>query len=962
MATVARIKKSGQLLLKGTVNERLPNDVSGAMMHFPFDGAGGGIDTLSGWQLNEGMSSGVNILDCLSVDWRDPANWSAGSVWDSVEGAFKFTSVNVFASNFYMRVDTTKHWWISATVKSGSGADVNLYLGTISYDTDVSLLPGHPGSYDYFGKVGGATPTTWTTYTNSVTGTARTGTDASTTNYSAFHPGTVWVRFLIIVDYPSATDTVWVKDLKWYFTDTPGPAPITEDGLGLSVERACYNRTPNGLGTQNTSNGGYGVTSNYFLPPGGVYRGVTFSGGNPAGTSGYWYQYNVMFPGVSTAYVISAKVRWRQPATPNAGLIRVVEMNWMYSILATTDIFSTSRMIPLDNGWFLVWGTITTNASTNNFTVYGYETSRIDISIYDLQVETGSTPTAYSPSFISRGIGYASIAMEQGASTPFSSTNGGSITFEVLVTQYCNGTVTHLIDNGAYGGAWFFFGINWSTNYAYMHEPNGGGATQTTTPINLNTWYSIAITWNDTNQYLWINGVMVASAGTTASTHISKIPNLRLGYPQNGTQGVRMRKLTLYNLKITDQQVMSLANSVGTISTAGRLITHGREFQEKEFVFDGYYHWPLADDTLEFQSKMFGAAVATNLAYEDGAVWVGTATTNLFAAWQNYSRPYSLGPIIDGVQWYKYTSGCLQATWLGNSYGYMGRWDIGPYAVGTAITFSYKGWVSDDCNAVLWSDTEGSGAPGLYGPIWHGSDRPKFQTMAWSTTWADAAATGVFLVYPSVTGNTVGAFNGHFLVNQPQIELKPFRTPSVVGTRGLSLLMFNFNASIGLDWSGSWSICYWKKPVGTYLDNMTSFSHESMGGAGAGATFAARWGKANSSNTITGTSVWGTYFGEWQFISLVKSGTTVTVTITGIDFRASYTFTGPTTATACVNTFGSWDFQLGGWDGGYPCNAYYRDLVVAQTAFSTAQLDQIRAGSHLGKTRVMATGLIEDSL
>ena len=130
MATIARLKKDGTLSLKGTLNERLPPVTSGLVAHYPLDGAAGAVDVIQGRGTTQNLESSVNLLDCLSTDWRNPTNWvsSAGGslgancVWDINEQAIRFDSLSEANSIFYLAIDPSKSYYMEYTAKqSGSG-------------------------------------------------------------------------------------------------------------------------------------------------------------------------------------------------------------------------------------------------------------------------------------------------------------------------------------------------------------------------------------------------------------------------------------------------------------------------------------------------------------------------------------------------------------------------------------------------------------------------------------------------------------------------------------------------------------------------------------------------------------------------------------------------------------------------------------------------------------------------
>ena len=68
-----------------------------------------------------------------------------------------------------------------------------------------------------------------------------------------------------------------------------------------------------------------------------------------------------------------------------------------------------------------------------------------------------------------------------------------------------------------------------------------------------------------------------------------------------------------------------------------------------------------------------------------------------------------------------------------------------------------------------------------------------------------------------------------FYVDELMLCQKPFCPPFTLSARGSSSLTYNLNSSLGLDWSGDWTICYWKIPIGTTYDTMTSYNIESLG-------------------------------------------------------------------------------------------------------------------------------------
>lgn len=167
---------------------------------------------------------------------------------------------------------------------------------------------------------------------------------------------------------------------------------------------------------------------------------------------------------------------------------------------------------------------------------------------------------------------------------------------------------------------------------------------------------------------------------------------------------------------------------------------------------------------------------------------------------------------------------------------------------------------------------------------------------------------------------------------------------------GGNKLQYNLNSTLGLDWNADWSICYMKKPIGTHSGELvlTGYSIESLGSnsnsVGGGYVW---WGKNNGSNTLSATTNStidpNTYFNNWQYVTLVKSGTTVTIE-TWIKDSIQRTRTYSLSSVASnyyVNQYG-YDLYLGGWDNNNGCYTRFKNLVVAQRALSSNELNNFR--------------------
>jgi hypothetical protein len=174
---------------------------------------------------------------------------------------------------------------------------------------------------------------------------------------------------------------------------------------------------------------------------------------------------------------------------------------------------------------------------------------------------------------------------------------------------------------------------------------------------------------------------------------------------------------------------------------------------------------------------------------------------------------------------------------------------------------------------------------------------------------------------------------------------------------GGNSLEYNFYQSIGLDWSGDWSICYMKKPIGTHLGelDLTGYQLESLGcnsnSVGGGYVW---WGKSSGTNSLSSTTNATidplTYFNDWQVITMVKSGTNLIIE-TWVNDKLQRTRTvGVSTIVAnYYETQYGYDFKLGGWDNNNGCYTHFKNLIVLKRAMTQTELDDYRLNKMRAK-------------
>lgn len=166
-------------------------------------------------------------------------------------------------------------------------------------------------------------------------------------------------------------------------------------------------------------------------------------------------------------------------------------------------------------------------------------------------------------------------------------------------------------------------------------------------------------------------------------------------------------------------------------------------------------------------------------------------------------------------------------------------------------------------------------------------------------------------------------------------------------------LKFNLHEDIGLDWSSPWTIVYMKKPLATNRDNTSErggylidsigCNNNSVGGGYA--WFGKYSGMSNGVSISGGSSVSYNpddfYYKQQMCVLKYENGKLIfTVYLengTKMESSINYTLTTPN---KFVTQFG-YDLLLGGWDNTTICQAYYKDLIVAQRCLTEQELLKI---------------------
>jgi len=445
----------------------------------------------------------------------------------------------------------------------------------------------------------------------------------------------------------------------------------------------------------------------------------------------------------------------------------------------------------------------------------------------------------------------------------------------------------------------------------------------------LRTW-----TWNTSSGFdLYYNENLVASSGSyTISDKQGTVFILRKGQSVEG--------LSIYSEKLSSTQVSTLVSGANSIKNNGDIFSGLEEdvyFESSDEVF----HYSLGDEETSYTP-----IVANNLLQGDGSgVWCGRSYSNIVSSTIKESiygyagaDPIEFGDNINGWLQFNYLNS------LGNRYiEFTSNQNVTvSESVPITMSFVYK----------LIEGTEFPFNISFYTINGHHSTAPTIEYLGDRTYKA-------YATYTPIAGETYcRAFDIlTFVSTWSKVAFKDFSITEsdhlrayVKDSTSVSQLQFNFYNDIQMDWSSTWSLCYWKKPYGTHTTyGKTGYNIESLGCNGNSVGGGYVWfGKKSVSNDFSISNISITpfsandYFTNWHLKCLSYNGSdTITMRVYdlhGNSYDINATLTIPT-ADFYVTQYG-YDFSMG-WDNSSAINSYYKDLLVAKRELTDIELNTI---------------------
>lgn len=469
------------------------------------------------------------------------------------------------------------------------------------------------------------------------------------------------------------------------------------------------------------------------------------------------------------------------------------------------------------------------------------------------------------------------------------------------------------------------------------------------------------------NFNIYMDGQYLGSQSSTLD--VTNINFLYLGlneYYSVYVANAKYRDLSLYNRALTDDEIKKLNGQSFNLLENGNLKTKIKE--KPNGIPKDAIHIPL-DLNSKDRLNILSASEDVNTVYEEGSIWVGSATKNEFAyptfetsassgGWahwgstgvigefgQNIDKNFIFSPNRNYSHWIESKSDSPYQYLMYQSPNFSG----GSRALQAIICMSDGSEVNDSKISPTWNARNGGVEINKWTSIKKIGD----------SKWYLCKAEGIS---QDGSNNLVGLNvkpSYKVYVDTIQLENKPFCSPFTTTTRADSSLEFNLHRDYQLNWNENWSIVYWKKPVGTHANTLNAYNIDSLGSnsnsVGGGYLW---WGKNTSTNSLYLSGVSSSsvvfnpsdYFNNWQMVSMVKSGSNITLNIKSnklTNYQATYSST-INLPNWFVNQYG-YDLKLGGHDNNYPSNTFFKDLIITKRALTDVELET------LYKTQMRAT-------
>ena len=958
------LTKDGDLRISGDINTRLPVITDGLVAHYPMDETLNKIRSLAGikvlghyqsthywynWLISQGATI-TNSTDLTTVDVATALQYDliicdyyvwGFSIMDKLK-QFVDACVSVIAQGN----DTRTNVFVKTYTATAHATHDILIEPNIPIYTDSLMYPS-AGIADLYGGIdqlqNGAIPFYRRSDTNQITGYI----------YESFSGA------VLFFDQEGDSNVLSFHKEAILYTLGKSKGNITNSNTtltydGIAVEEATINQivisnmesyaigyTGNVCGFGNNWSERFGI-GNYKVEIVPVYDspvpGLTKAQGieTYGGGWGGWVAGNIGNTSGSISYSIWIKLHYGQ-------------IEWGDLNNPSYKITMNSSNTPLGKWVYITKASTGTSGGRH---LYASGVTKADIMA--VQIENKAFSTSYVNG--SRGDGTFGI------STQLSSNS--TIAFDYYLEG--DGISETVISNAQYNSKWWGIYLN-SNGQFYMHE-GSGGLSVTSSPAYIpqkNKWINIAISWDNTTQFFYADGVLLGTLATVGSANSSNVPIIYLGWGWNRSNAI-FKNLSIYNRALSESEAKELVNPSFQFTPTGNLIASQVVTEPNEIPSDAKY-FSLGCDSKD-KYKLISPSTEANTVYEDGSVWVGNATTNIYASPQSELTNINVVDANGTLSWAEYTtrynrSKIAKVTKIaGTPSTHASFRDCRTCLANTYYTLSFKikmlsgGTVSERIRAHFGGGTGGSLV---------------YQVLS----------DGWYLCYTvgQIVGTTLCAGVGFIgdgalecLVTEMQLEQRSFPTPFANGTRSAGSIKWP------LTLSDNATFLFWRKSlqpnsaydatqttypnmfeIGNYYSN-ASFTLWNFGPSNSGTNICAYVKNNVDSGWTYGGGAMTPYTGEadrmkWHMHAIVLSGSSGTI-------NSFHVFKDETKSNVITINGGitSWNgsfFGMGSFGGMYP-NSYYKDLIYVPRALTDDEIKAIYQTKMDEKSKLQVQGSI----
>lgn len=944
--------------MAGEIQERLPVVKNGLQAFFPFDGPGGAFDIIGGRQATQSVENGVNLVEAMQQNWRDPNSWSvsSGVTWDEDKQALRIAGYKAMALKTPIVVDPSKRYEIlfevmieeRSTHASGEGL---LYLGGFSDNKDNVKATRN---YDYT-IASGNRPVLgqWTTFRLTRTGTALAGNGTSysydtvkgwTGDQTPENLADRLIKYYYmggLFNYSSG-GVMYIRNMRMaVVSNDTSNTTLLETGIAVqnSTTNLCV---ADGQGTSSPW-GGDGSPSLNIIDPEVRFRGrkvVRFR----TGTSGNCYLNGSgdINSGVnSTTFTFSVYAK-RADGKPISGV-----NTYLYVAGNANDNQAATHIEEVEDGWYRIvrtrTGLVSGGVSLTGCYNLGTDTEYL---LADWQVETRAWATHRTWGTRPNGSLYLDGL---GGYTNY------TICGEVILDETFKNNGGY-VESPASGAYLFALYDTVNTGYiGYRYWENGSGISGPY--LNRSGTYGTG----NIHHYYELSAkkptyFMVRKSGTTfefkfyqdgwRNTHTTtvdagaRLDDFRMG---NSTiMNATYSNISVYNRALSDAEVDKNRKSTFSFSKEGNVTTVVKETSVNS---DDGTRFPFGSDAHS-EGGGIKAVETTNEAYSKSSLWVGDPTTN-------YGTKEHLSPYL----------GYSTCEWVGNTIRRVTTNTNGvlvmrstPLYPEQGKTISVSGYMYVNGKPVDYKASSGGRITTYSGYTTTYMESDASTGYFEATVVVDAAATSGWLFHSTAPAKTIGDV---LTIEELQIEEKGFPTAYVNGGRGKSRVVIPYNV---VDCKTDFTISGWFYPKifgdGSYrpfltrnriTSNMTSQRILIMGSSTSSRTLGCWFGSGGTETTLNAPTSVQVQDNAWNFFCLRRSGNTVSFFL-GVNGKIAYS---TSSNGAYLNTdepASTWGWLVGEYSGSM-ANGYARDYVFRQKALSDEEITAIfrtQIRSHQG--------------